>query len=425
MLERNLTRLLRQLRIGDSLLFLNKMLAVARGELDDPPTRQAIDRSCPKGVPAFVVHLITKYLLQYGRMNTPVALDWTQFPRVLDCAFQLAIADPISDSGDDAVRGYFVRMMAQQMHRHKPMQCYGLAVALFQDVDAITGPKPYDLRTEVEATIKMPVEVFMRIGQAAHAATCATFEHTRLRGTLDLGWLKKAAEDIPEVPWLEKWPDFAAAVAITPQGLGELVDAKAKAEGVFPAYAFNPLRRRPVILVDAARYVAVNPWLLVNRTSLGVFYDLFEPHVGNQRAVRDFTSNFGQPFELLVGNLLEASLPPGTVWKESASALAKASRTGPAPQARGLRLPVRVPLGHDRVCGPASDGGPLRPRDRRRLRRGGQEDLQGVSSGFRAHRRHSGGCLGEGGPDSRGLGHAGRHVRPVRDGELDLLPQAH
>jgi len=315
-LEHDLIRAVRQLRIADSLLFLNKVLAVSRGEVDDPETRALLARQQPNETPAFVIHIIVRYLLQHGRMNTISVLDASNFLQVRRCAFRLAIADPLADSSDASVHGYLVRMMSQQMQRQIIAQSYGLAIGLFQDLDAVVGPKPIDLRREVEDAIKMPVELFMQLGQAAHAATCAQLGSVHLRGTLNLDWLSKAAIDIPGIPWVEKWPDFARVTALDQQTFNAEVE-RCNVNSEY-AYGLSPLRRHPLIQVSTDRFIAVDPSLVVERTSWGVFYDIFEKY---QKAdeLSAFTEPFGYAFERFVDNLLQSVLPADSIWRETES----------------------------------------------------------------------------------------------------------
>jgi hypothetical protein len=68
-LEKNLARPLRQMQVTQSLLFLNKVLAVSRGDIDDPETSMMLTR-LRQDVPPFVVYLIVKYLMKYGRASS-------------------------------------------------------------------------------------------------------------------------------------------------------------------------------------------------------------------------------------------------------------------------------------------------------------------------------------------------------------------
>src|ERR1700685_636929 len=108
MLVRRFERTVRQKRVGDSLLFLNRILAVSRAELNDKAWQNAINR-LPHGAPPFVVHLLAKHILTQGRDNPPFALDWQTFPEAFHLAFQLAISDPLNDSTDESVHGAMIR----------------------------------------------------------------------------------------------------------------------------------------------------------------------------------------------------------------------------------------------------------------------------------------------------------------------------
>jgi hypothetical protein len=313
-LEKNLAKPLRQMQVTQSLLFLNKVLAVSRGDINDPETSMMLSRIGE--VPPFVVYLIVKYLMKYGRANTPTYLEWRNFPEVLHHAFTLAIADPISGSSDLQVLGSLVRLTNQQLKRQITAQSYGLAIGLFQDLGPIAGPKPIDLRQEVEAALGMPIELFMRLGHAAHAAACATHGNARLHGTLNLDWLKKAAIDIPMVPWVERWADVARAIALDQKSFNAATPERNS--DPYGAYRFNPLLRHPVIQVESDRFIAVDPWLLVDRTSWGVFYDIFEKYQDTSK-FKAFSEAFGYAFERFVDTLLQSVVVTQGIWREATS----------------------------------------------------------------------------------------------------------
>jgi hypothetical protein len=191
-----------------------------------------------------------------------------------------------------------------------------LAIGLFHDLGPIAGPKPIDLRQEVEATLRMPIELFMRLGHAAHAAACATHGNARLRGTLNLEWLRRAAIDIPKVPWVERWADVAQAVALDQKSFNA-VSPEPTADP-YAAFRFNPLLRHPVIQLESDRFIAVDPWLLVERTSWGVFYDIFEKYQGTSK-FNAFLEAFGYAFERFVDSLLESVVPAHGIWREATS----------------------------------------------------------------------------------------------------------
>jgi hypothetical protein len=129
---------------------------------------------------------------------------------------------------------------------------------------------------------------------------------------------------MPEVPWLEKWLDFANIVSCDQRTFNALADQAASQHAGGIPYEFNPLRRRPVIQLDNARYVAVDPWLLVDRMSWGVFYDIFERYQSMGK-IADFTIPFGNAFERFADRLLRSAAPTGTVWSEAESQISKGS----------------------------------------------------------------------------------------------------
>jgi hypothetical protein len=76
-------------------------------------------------------------------------------------------------------------------------------------------------------------------------------------------------------------------------------------------YEFNPLHRYPIIDVGGERYLAVDPELIIERVTFGLFYDLFE-HYGT-----DFSERFGYVFDKFVGKLLKTVCPPNSIWSMS------------------------------------------------------------------------------------------------------------
>jgi hypothetical protein len=87
------------------------------------------------------------------------------------------------------------------------------------------------------------------------------------------------------------------------------------------------LRRHPVIDIGEGRYIAVDPSLLVERITLGVFYDVFERFQGIN-AIQRFTDPFGYAFERFVDNLLRSALPDGSLWREIESPRAERIKGG-------------------------------------------------------------------------------------------------
>ena len=83
-------------------------------------------------------------------------------------------------------------------------------------------------------------------------------------------------------------------------------------DALYTQFEFNPLHRYPIIDVGGGRFVAVDPDLIVERTTFGLFYDLFE----RDRTV--FAERFGYVFDQLVGKLLGSVCPPQALWSAAA-----------------------------------------------------------------------------------------------------------
>lgn len=320
---RHLIRELRFLRVEDSLLFLARALSASRSEVTDPVAQAYLAR-LRRPLPDFVIHLLVKLVLRYGRRVTPEALDWARFLRVFPLALEFAIADPLCDSSDESVGGYFVRMMSQQMQRQIDLQSYGLAVGLFQDLDATRMPGTFDVREEVERALKMPVELFMRLGHGAIGAAQAAVNGVKQPGTLNIGWLKAAEEQIPAVPWLEKWLEFARAVSCTQDEFNVLArqHSVGLSDDAFLSYEFNPLQAKPLIQTEEDHYICVDPHLVVHRTSWGIFQDAYN------RSRKGFSSPFGEAFERFVGQLLASVVPEEALWGERKSERVRQLRAG-------------------------------------------------------------------------------------------------
>jgi hypothetical protein len=107
--------------------------------------------------------------------------------------------------------------------------------------------------------------MFMRIGQAAHAATCAKHGSAELRGTLNLDWLAKAAVDIPDISWVEKWLDFARVAVTDQRGFNAAVQSRSVDDDY--GYGLTPLLRHPVIQVASDRFIAVD-WVRMRRSPI-------------------------------------------------------------------------------------------------------------------------------------------------------------
>jgi DNA invertase Pin-like site-specific DNA recombinase len=88
-------------------------------------------------------------------------------------------------------------------------------------------------------------------------------------------------------------------------------DAYIVADPSFVKFEFNLLFRFPIIEIMDGHFVAVDPQLVIERVTFGLFYDLFE------RRKMDFTKRFGYAFDRFIGQLLGSVCPAQSLWSAS------------------------------------------------------------------------------------------------------------
>jgi len=84
------------------------------------------------------------------------------------------------------------------------------------------------------------------------------------------------------------------------------------------------LQKRPVIEVQPGRYVAPNPDLIIDRVTLGIYYDLFD---ADKLA---FADKMGMVFQEYIGDLLKAVYPQDRVFREREYGPKRSRKQGPA-----------------------------------------------------------------------------------------------
>lgn len=206
---------LASLRLDDSLLFLNHLLAVARGQKNDPTLEGQI-RTRKAGVPAILVHFLAKQLLLCASNLGPYPLNWPRYERLLDLYFQLEdpIAhDPTWPTADPT--GLFERLLGQQIpaqHRNL-IQKYGLGLALFRDAGSVEWPISYDLKANVEGDLGIPIEQFMAMGHLCYALPTASINGHPCVGTFTPMQLVEAFRQGIQFSVPEVWGRFLPRVA--------------------------------------------------------------------------------------------------------------------------------------------------------------------------------------------------------------------
>jgi hypothetical protein len=315
------------LKLDDSLLFLNRLLAAARADTPDP-TLEPVLRARNARAPAFVVHFLAKHLLLNASNLGPYPLDGRRFLRLMDLYFRLD--DPISSDPDWPTAdptGFFERMLAQQIppQRRDLLQHYGLGLGLFRDVGVVRTPThPYGLRADIEGALGMSVETFMAMGFLCSGLQRASLNGVPCQGTFDHMYLAEANIQGLGFCRPEVWGRFLPRMACDRDGF-RLACADPRyvvRDARYAQFEFNPLLRFPIIDVGGGRFVTVDPHLLAERTTLGLFYDLFE------RDGVAFSERFGYVFDRFVGNLLGSVCPAESLWWEADTTRPKPKNAG-------------------------------------------------------------------------------------------------
>ncbi len=76
-------------------------------------------------------------------------------------------------------------------------------------------------------------------------------------------------------------------------------------------FGFNPIRRYPIVELGLNRFLATDHKLVIDRVTIGLFYDLFEAKRTS------FSKNFGFAFEKFVGSLIACAGTSGQIWSAS------------------------------------------------------------------------------------------------------------
>jgi hypothetical protein len=315
----------RLLKLDDTLLTLNHLLAVSRGDKQDPSLAAWIPAN-GVGFPAFVVHFIVKQVLLNASNLGIRKLECYAMQRLYKAFFELE--DPISRDAnwkDKNPAGFFERFLSPQFQSQQRnwAQKQGLALALFRDSRPVQWPSKlagYSLRKEIEDELGLDVDTFIAMGVVTMALgratvngqTCpGTFNHQFLADALRQG--VKACTPLNCLTFLQRVScgrdAFRAACSMKEYRV---------TNPLYAQFEFNPLRRFPITDVGDGRFIAVDPDMIADRCSLGLFYDLFE------RFGLDFAHRFAPVFDQLVGSLLRSVLP--SVWSAAEWEMANAGR---------------------------------------------------------------------------------------------------
>lgn len=304
-------RILQAAKLDDSLLFLTHLLAVVRGEATDPELEGRFGRLRNRP-PEFVVLFVAKWLLREASNFGPRIIDWNTYKRIQDLYFQLddpIVNDPAWKDADPS--GFFERMLGHQIPVQNRVRTrdIGLPLALFRDAGTPRKPGDYDLRSDLESELGMPIEEFIAMGYLCSAAALVN----GIRGTLTPMYFAEAFRH--GITWCtpQRWEPFLRRVSCTRDEFRAFCarpEYQVEAPS-FRAFEFNPIRRFPVVDVGGQRLIAVAPELVTKRVTWGLFFDLFERHR------TDFSRRFGDVFDRLVGDLLLSVCPRNLLWSDA------------------------------------------------------------------------------------------------------------
>lgn len=289
------------------LLYLNYLLSIRRDTSFDPALVGERDAVF---VPPHVVRFLAKLFICYGKDTDGYLPTWDWYRELRDIVIELddpIVDDPTWKHADPT--GFLVRIHNQQMPSQdtRRIQRLGLAARLFYDLPPLKDG--YSLRDASEAVLGMSIHDFMSIGLITSSLQAARCGGHPCCGTFTRGHYGKAFDHGASPCKPELWEPFLNRTSVTPdQFREECLRNTSDFTRKNPQYAFNPLLRFPIIRTGVDSFVAPDPSLVVDRTCLGIFYDLFEE--GGTR----FTDRFGFCFERLIEGLIRSNTPEAAVW---------------------------------------------------------------------------------------------------------------
>ena len=309
------TKILSHFKLDDSLLFLNHVLGVSRGYSHDSELKRKIKEADQPVLP-YVIHLLAKHLVLNASNRGRRTLDWDDLQQLT--LIYIHHEDPISNNPNWETGNpdhFFTRVLAQQLpaQERNHIQKYGLALGLFRDVGIVNCPDPYNLLDNIESEIGMPIETFMSMGQVLFGLSATRCNGVSCMGTSTHALLEKAFVKGIKFCTPEIWEPFLDRISCTRDEFSLIANKKvykSKGEG-FEPFSFNPLTLKPIVNIGKGRYLAVDPELIIERVTFGLFHDLFAKHK------MTFTEHFGFVFEAFVGQLLRSQVSEERLWSAS------------------------------------------------------------------------------------------------------------
>jgi hypothetical protein len=309
-------------KLDHALLFLNYALGVSR-ESDSPGSSKS-DRQSKPSVWPHIVHWLAKQLLMHASELGTTMMDWAEYQRLTNLFINLD--DPITNNPDWRHANpdeFFARTLSQQIaaQERNLLQKYGIAIGLFQDIGIVQAPDAFDLREEVERELELSIETFMAMGFLTYGLQHAMVNGHRCMGTFKSSDLILAFEQGLDFCVPNTCTKYLARVSCSRDDFRQIANKPIYRvnDDEYETFSFNPLQLRPITNLSDDRYIAVDPELIIERTTFGLFYDVFA------KQKTGFTERFGFAFEKYVGQLLNSVLDESDLW--SAAAWEDAQRT--------------------------------------------------------------------------------------------------
>ncbi len=278
----------------------------------------------PKGLPFFVAAGIASFAIRYSNpyKNGP-SLDWKAFSTIASLVSQFLLCDPIGF--DDEIGQKFqdsnptfliLRIIASQFGYHaNPYTSYSQPLILYNEAAKQAEKEnnlKFDFHSEFQKVVGGKLHDFLIICFLSFAAAMSKNRFTR-------GYFEAARNQGLIVPDDTVVQIVLGNIAATPQIFRETYDKRKNADRRFRAYDFNPLFSYPLIRpwkdrhllgMDADRLIAPVPDILCYRSSVGIYYQMYNAHISS------FPDWFGHVFEAYVGIILQKSLACSKIFPE-------------------------------------------------------------------------------------------------------------
>lgn len=314
-------------KIDDALVFLNYLLHACK----DPIINSEIcdfEKKHPGAVTDFKIEFFSKWLIissdfTSNTILSPNTLDWPAYLRLSELYNQ--INDPfVTDEKlkNETVINLIIRMFYQQLpgQQRIMLQSYGSASLLYESAGSCLD---YNIPNDFKRITGLKISEFMQLGMVLSSAKQGPY---KTPGTLNQDWLDKGLDVGIEVLKKEKIRKFLNVASCDYEifrSTANQTSVKIQ-DDIFALYEFNPLIKFPFIKIHPERWVAPNPYLVVDRVTSGIYYDLLDKNG------KRFTDNFGPIFEEYIGMLLHSVYPREKILKEREYKLNRNRRKGPA-----------------------------------------------------------------------------------------------